>query len=354
MPTTVVKSIKASGGDYTTVAAWESSEQGDLVTADEIQKGELYDETYTGLATIDGSTTDATRYMIISVAEGNRHNGTAGGGGAVIDPTGSGHVFEVSDDNFHAEWLRITGWVGTSSEAFRVNNTNFHLDKSIIHSGTVSEQDGVYVGSNSIVLFIKNSIFYSLDRAAVHIQSHQSVTIHVHNCTGWDLTIGAGINNIGFGFDNNSGRDNTGSVVHCDNVTAHTGGSTNVFGGGGATGQEGTVNCTNCASSDNSISTGPFVVEIGVGNLESVTQADQFVDLSTIDLHLKAGADFIDAGIDLSSDGDLPVIQDIDGDSRGVPYDIGADQFVTPMDGWHTEMVFPSIPDPVMLPSGMM
>lgn len=77
MPTTVTSTIKPSGGDYTTITAWEAAKQGDLVSADQVQVAECY--TFSGglndLATISGSTTDATRYMKITAASANRHNG---------------------------------------------------------------------------------------------------------------------------------------------------------------------------------------------------------------------------------------------------------------------------------------
>ena len=69
MATTVTKTIRASGGDYTTVSAWEAGRQAanaNLVTADVIEVGECYDDWETGLAntcTISGFTADSTRYL---------------------------------------------------------------------------------------------------------------------------------------------------------------------------------------------------------------------------------------------------------------------------------------------------
>ena len=39
MPTTVTKTIKPSGGDYTSASAWEAGQQGNLVTGDTVQVG---------------------------------------------------------------------------------------------------------------------------------------------------------------------------------------------------------------------------------------------------------------------------------------------------------------------------
>ena len=77
MATIVTKTIRSSGGDYTSLANWESAQQGDLVSADEVRVAECYDDwpSGAGTVTIDGSTTDSTRYMKITVAEGHRHDG---------------------------------------------------------------------------------------------------------------------------------------------------------------------------------------------------------------------------------------------------------------------------------------
>ena len=75
MATTVVKTIRASGGDYTTLTAWEAANQGDLTLLDEIRIAECYNDWPTGLSDnliITGSVTDATRYMKVTVAAGHR------------------------------------------------------------------------------------------------------------------------------------------------------------------------------------------------------------------------------------------------------------------------------------------
>src|SRR5690348_81326 len=68
MTTTVVNSI-GSGKTYSTVAAWIAAVPADLTSADEIWKGEVYDElTVTGTTTMSGTTSDATRYMWLAAA----------------------------------------------------------------------------------------------------------------------------------------------------------------------------------------------------------------------------------------------------------------------------------------------
>lgn len=72
MATTVTKTI-GSGGDYANMAAWIAACPANLVTADQIWRGELLNQTFSGtgnLLTISGITTDATRYVELTVAAG--------------------------------------------------------------------------------------------------------------------------------------------------------------------------------------------------------------------------------------------------------------------------------------------
>ena len=92
MTTTVTTTIRASGmgGDYTTPTAWEAGEQSaegpDISAAtgsDKIIEGSVYNDWPSGLDdnfSIDGWTTDATGYIKLTTASGNRHDGTPGTG----------------------------------------------------------------------------------------------------------------------------------------------------------------------------------------------------------------------------------------------------------------------------------
>lgn len=331
MATTVTTTIKQTGGDHSTIAAWEADTDNDLVTADEVQVGELFQRSANAAwderVTIAGATTDATRYRKLVCPTAERHDGTATG--CHIAPTSSGHVFVISEDNFWAEGLRIHDWVGSSSEAFRINNTNFRCSYCVFHDADGSLQmDALYAGSSSITIKTWNCVFWNIRRGACHIQGLQSVTWYVYSCTGWNL------NNdetayAGFGFDDDGSRNNSSSVMHCKNVVSHTRvPAGDDFHGGGASGQEGTVQCTNCGCSDSSITTAGDVTNNG-GEQESLVQADQYVSLTgSIDLHLKSGADLIDAGTDLSADANIAFSDDIDGDPRSGTWDIGADERV--------------------------
>lgn len=75
MTTTVVKTIGTSSRDYSTLQAWEDACPANLVSVDQIWKGEVYnDSEFLGDGTlmldVAGQTTDATRYMWLTAASG--------------------------------------------------------------------------------------------------------------------------------------------------------------------------------------------------------------------------------------------------------------------------------------------
>lgn len=73
MPTIVTKTI-GTGGDYSTLQAWEDAAPANLVTADQVWKGVInsatFNQTPSAQFTVSGSTTDATRYKWLTVAPG--------------------------------------------------------------------------------------------------------------------------------------------------------------------------------------------------------------------------------------------------------------------------------------------
>jgi len=332
MPTIVTKTIKASGGDYSTIAAWEADTDNDLVAADQIQVGQLFDKAgsaaWDEITVIADANVDATRYRVLTVPRSQRHDGTDTG--ANIDPTTSGHAFNIQEDEFRLEGMNIKGLVGSSSEGIRVSADNIRISNCIIHNLTVAgDQDGIYFNANSITAYIWNCSFWVIRRSAVMIQATTSVTAYVFNCTGWDLLRDGGSINGGFGCANNF--TNTSSVMHCKNVSSH------VSSGAAFRGKtsEGQTQCTNCAADDNTITAGVNVVNNG-GELENVIQADQFISLVTgeVDLHLKPrtltskGSSLIDRGVNLASDPNLSFTDDLDGEARGLKWSIGMDEIL--------------------------
>jgi hypothetical protein len=71
VPTTTTSSIGTTGRTYSTLQAWEDAAPANLVTSDEIWRGECYnDSEFTAALTVSGSTVDATRYKELTTATG--------------------------------------------------------------------------------------------------------------------------------------------------------------------------------------------------------------------------------------------------------------------------------------------
>ena len=71
MPTTVTSSIGTTGRDYSTLQAWEDACPANLVTADQVWRGECYnDSEFSAAVLISGITSDSTRYLDLTAATG--------------------------------------------------------------------------------------------------------------------------------------------------------------------------------------------------------------------------------------------------------------------------------------------
>lgn len=71
MPTTTTSTIGTSSRNYSTLQAWEDACPSNLVTNDEIWKGECYnDSEFSSAINISGITTDSTRYVWLTTASG--------------------------------------------------------------------------------------------------------------------------------------------------------------------------------------------------------------------------------------------------------------------------------------------
>lgn len=120
MPTTVVKSIGTNSRDYSTLQSWEDACPANLVSADQIWKGECYnDSEFTAGVTISGQTTDSTRYVWLTAAAGHsfkdhanvRTNALAynvsNGVGVHWDASGNGSTVDVTAAHTRIDRLQI-------------------------------------------------------------------------------------------------------------------------------------------------------------------------------------------------------------------------------------------------------
>lgn len=310
MPTTTVKTI-GTGGDYTTLQAWENACPADLVAADEIWQGQVKNQEFVGtstLLTVSGQTTDATRYVELTTEAGasfvdnankltNALRYNASNGAAIRQGTGYGGAAAV----FNTAFTRVSKLQFAATQNIDIGVTVGGASVTVDQCIMLGRHVGMAVAASSVIA--RNSLFISSvaprnDSGALVVVSG-SVT--AYNCTGVTYSGGspAGLssafrnayatmllrNCAGFGFP------------YFTRVTALSG------------------SCSNNASDQ--------TIAAGTANQQSLTYADQFENTTSgaADFRIKTGATLINNGADLSGVG---ITTDIIGTSRVGTYDIGA------------------------------
>jgi hypothetical protein len=306
MPTIVTSSIGTNSRDYSTIQAWEDACPSDLVAADQVWKGECYnDSEFTGGVSISGQTTDATRYVWLTAAGGESfidHADAATNPLTYDQSKGVGiaaNPAEVPLIDVYATYTKIerlqikrSGWsFGHPSVRFRttgsINNCLIENSVSAPSGGYTLHLDEGSKAENCCIIARTNNqhgiglFFFSIA---------DSCTVVCDSAAG--ESGGIGINDVN------------------GNATAK---NCAIF--GFATPTSGSFNASSDYNATDKASGLP-----GSNSLYNLTFADQFENTST-DFRLKAGADLIDAG-------STALTTDIIGQTRGSPPDIGAWEYV--------------------------
>ena len=268
---------------------------------------------------ISGYTTDATRFITLTVAGASdvangasqRHLGRAGTGTVVRAQAPSflgGAILNVNQGFTVVEWLEIDGNSFVGHDGVYVGANSALLRYLVIHH--IGRADplcptsptsciGINISANSVQ--VRNSIIYDYGQDGIDVGGTGNV---VANTTIFrSLATG----NVGEGIQLMSG------TLTAENVISMANGPDFWVNSGSFT-------CNNCMTSDGSADDW-----LGTAQLVNRLPADQFVSISgSVDLHLKPGADAVNAGKDLS----VSFTDDIDGQSRPVAaaWDIGADE----------------------------
>ena len=308
---------------YTTMALWNTGEAGNLVTANKIKVGVCYnDGAFSAGVTISGWTTDSTRYVVLTVAAIARHNGVIGAGAIVDRNNVAGNIIDIRAAHTIVEWLEITDWrVGAapnSGNAVQINGnfTGCLIQNLILHTATVNVTEGnstsngcaITVGGlNAGTVTIRNNLIYDLTGYAITIGNcSNSSTAFIQNCTVHVTGVGIETRDLNL----------TSTIQNCM-----------VTGTGTRFSAVGQSNCRNNLSSDASAP--------GTSALINQSAANQYISLTggSENFRLKAGADAIDAGFDLSGS----FTTDFEGHPRGATWDIGADELLPLY--WHPQGV---------------
>jgi len=304
--------VKTSGGDYTTLAAAIAGEKGNLVSADRQLTIECYameDTTAAAIANADW-TTDATRFILITVPTVERHEGIWSTSKYRLVVSTS-PALKIGNEYVHVEGLQIrstaTGNNAASLYLGGYNGTGgvIHVRNSIIRGNSDS-----YLGScfttyqTTTTAYLYNNLFFGADK--------------------WNGAYGAYAGTTGsyYFYNNTFAANHTGLRV---------GGGTwvfvnNLFTGNGANSHADTVLA---AGTDyNRTSNAALVYAVtGAGNThDAVSQTFTFVDAGALNWHL-AVADSGAKDLGVSDPGSGLYSTDVDGQTRSGSWDVGFDEY---------------------------
>lgn len=304
MATIRTVTVKSSGGDYTSVAAAEAGEQGNLVTLDRQLVIECYPMEDTTAVAVSGYTVDATRNIIIRTPATARPNGTwTTSAYRLVTPTGAPSI-NVSTEYTILDGLQVrnTGNHATNDDVILLYTWRSHI--RVINCVVTGGYHGIMAVASATVggYLIANNVVYGTYAGGIRYAGSAGLIARAINNTVYGCNTGS----VAF----RGGIENEGSYQEAINNLAV---GNNGYAYKQAAGQSYNI------SSD--------ATAAGSGSQTNKTLTDvKFVSTTpgAEDLHLQSGSVAIGAGTDLSS----YITTDIDGQTRSVPWDIGADQYV--------------------------
>lgn len=304
-----VHTVGTNGGlrDYTSLSAWEVDIQKNLTTGNsyegETEIVECYnDGLMSNSVTIDGWNTNTRCFIKIYTPSAQRHDGTLGTGFRL--DAGAGIPFYVRDANVSIEGISIKT-TGFNAIYFAINDNpgwckaSYNIIEGSItynHAGGDNKATDFYIWDNFI-----------LPNGGDGISADESINlsyIYSNSIYGGPYGIAPGT---------------AGKVIAKNNVVCGT-----------ATGDYNHTAAFHATSdynaSEDSVASGNGAP--GTNSIRDIIPANNFKDLTggDEDLHGKdTSADIYQTGVDLSGDDNLSFSDDIDGDTRGLLWDIGAD-----------------------------
>ena len=281
------KTVKPSGGDYTSLEACMNANEQNL-TGDgwfDVEIDGTWSSADTTAVTIHNYTTTASDYINIYTTSTARHDGIANGVGYHLSQ--NGYLIDTltnSVNNVTIDGLKITAGGDTYRSAIFSVGSSVVIKNNLIPSTHGKGMNFLHAGDTTIY----NNFICESDTDAIYCYGWALFKIYNNTCKrnisygGGGLTAAAKNNYaasyIGTyvdGFTTNAAADTTGDPAGLDNIAFDTSTFVNVTAG-------------------------------------------------TEDLHIKVGCSLIDVGTDLSA----IFTTDIDGVTRSGTWDIGADEYV--------------------------
>ncbi len=302
MTTEVIKTIKDSGGDYTSLAAFVAGEARDLTTADEIAVAEVYnDQTLSSYLDITGFTCDSTRRVVFRIPTisgeydtNYYHYGIAGAGVTLNFNTGSYGSVTRANNYVTFQGFDVNGTGTSNIFCYQTTNLTYRWQDCLLHDFGNSFDKG------SAIEYTKNCEFFNLDPAGQYVQyGGKMINCACHVVDGFGLY-----------------HDIVIRTTECHNVALwhdHTKVTYDSF-----------YQCTGANNATNQ------PVAPGASSLKNLSIAD-FDFVSSTDLHIGSSSVLRGAGVGNAENSDVP-LYDIDlqaGNRAGSTCDIGADEYVS-------------------------
>ena len=370
---TIVKSIGATGRDYTTVDAWEADlDDSSIYSAEDTAQGEMYaDSTFeiTSTIEIENGGTIGLYHRTLTAAAGERHDGTANTGVRILNAITSGTITTMIDADSSVGDADVGG---TDQRGNQIQFIEFDCnEKSIRQMVWLRAYNGM---QQCLVHGGRWTGSYNFT-VGIYQQGKQTWTC---NNIVYDISVdcGTGVNQWGvYGILalNNDWMIPVNNTVYGTHTDADTGGyrvggyATGMYVTSGGSYQRIYNNISMDTVSENTTDEKDFRTQTstlytdrnyssdtsaaGATNYQSQSASDTFVSTAdgSEDLHLKAGATAIGNGRDCGTRETVvgrpmpyPVYTwpvDIDGlnrDTEELTWDIGADQYVAASTGGGT------------------
>lgn len=292
----VYKTVKSSGGDYTTLALWEDANDGDI-TGVGISEVECFSTSDTSRLTINGWTTDATHYIYIHTHATGRHAGVWDGAKYNLTYT-AGANSESAILNYE-NYVRIDGLQIEMVAGAYSSTSDFYND---VTPSAIYLSNCILRGNPHRCILINDGTAYAWNNIAYTVAGDYAYwcnngTSYVYNCS---------LRSAYYGIRNSSG---TCTAKNCYAKGTNAGYA-----------YYGTIGLTTCASADTTGSVGLQSIAYNTTQFINVTAGSQ-------DFHLAGtGSALYHVGTDTSGDAaPLNFTTDIDGDTYYSTRSIGAD-----------------------------
>lgn len=303
---------------YTTLTLAEAAISADVASGDTLTWSVMNDSLISDTLNVNDTTLGTGGTLLVTAPEPERHNGVIGAGsrlqGAGANQSFVFEIVEASCPTITVEHLEFIGQGSSTANAFLVwIASNAAANTSIARSLIIHDQkfatsstgsgSGLLLNKGAGPMLVENCLIFDIDGAnttgdvvGILIDEDSAGTRRISNCT-LERCTDKGVHTKQISAD----TEVRNTAVFNSTLAFVTTGSWNASSGN---------NCTDAASAP------------GGGNQVSKTDTDQFVDLTdgSEEYTVKAGADLIDNGADLSG----TFTDDIAGVTRSTPWEIGA------------------------------